>query len=155
MVVEGSRCFVRSRNTSRKQRVFSHPRFEFWVLPPPVFHLHQKRNTVQAHRIPIKRVRYIYLLLHGFDSWNFVWDQLGPVNIPFQSPWILYGKEGFLQIPGSSKCVKFMPFHPKKPTKRQKFDISGGFFRIFSFFLTPPRDPTKTWRHFSPLATLR
>ena len=41
-----------------------------------------------------------------------------------RNPWIgkytipipvdpIYGKEGFFQIPGSSKCVKFMPFHAK------------------------------------------
>ena len=32
-----------------------------------------------------------------------------------------------LRIPGSSKCVKFVPFYffPKKPTKRQKIYISG------------------------------
>ena len=29
-----------------------------------------------------------------------------------------------LYIPGSSKCVKFVPLHQKKPTKRQDFYIS-------------------------------
>ena len=28
-----------------------------------------------------------------------------------------------IYIPGSSKCVKFVPFHPQKPTKRQPFYI--------------------------------
>ncbi len=33
---------------------------------------------------------------------------------------------GYFHIyPGSSKCVKIVPFHPKKPTKRQTFYISG------------------------------
>ena len=27
----------------------------------------------------------------------------------------------YIYIPGSSKCVKYVPFHQKKPTKRQNF----------------------------------
>ena len=45
----------------------------------------------------------------------------------FQTKWMM--NTGLLLedeiIPGSSKCVKFVPFHLQKPTKRQQFYISG------------------------------
>ena len=51
-------------------------------------------------------------------------------------------------IPGSSKCVKFVPFHLQKPTKRQQFYISGrsryeiqqlylGSLDLFDFLFAP------------------
>ena len=40
-----------------------------------------------------------------------------------------------MYIPGSSKCLKFVPFHQKKPTKRQKFYISRRCRYIYISYL--------------------
>ena len=46
-----------------------------------------------------------------------------------------------LYIPGSSKCVKFVPFHQKKPTKRQTFYISRRSRYIYIYIYLEPKWP--------------
>ena len=71
--------------------------------------------------------------LSSLTLWS-LWA-FGRVSVNFLMFVWLFMEALSIGIPGSSKCVKFVPFHQQKPTKRQKFYISRRCRYIYTAYI--------------------
>ena len=83
-------------------------------------------------RFNLKRERTSLSSFSSEDTWEKKNTQIGTPHVKIKRKYIYI----YIYIPGSSKCVKFVPFHPKNLPKGRNFtylEDPGIYIYIYSY----------------------